>query len=411
MSPKEIRISQPAASGTGDEPTFPSYEGPPFLSYGFRPFFLSAAVFAGIAIPWWVLIFAAAASAEFPYPPRDWHVHEMLFGFLSAVMTGFLLTAVPNWTKRPPVRGRGLFGLWVLWLAGRLFLALPWSSLQMAAAVDSAFLVAVAFILWRELTASKSWGQAPIAVLITLYAAANIAFHVMALRGSSTDVPERLALSLIILLLTMIGGRVVPNFTREFLIQSRVTTLPPPLSGFDGLSIGLVAVAALAWIVQPQDAVTGTALLAAGAINVVRLSRWRGWLTSREPLILILHVGYGWLVLTLLTLALAALGIGLSQANAVHFLTSGAVGAMTLGIMTRATLGHTGREKHADMATVAIYALVNLGAVLRIVAPHTEAPTTATHLVLALSTAGWSGAYLLFALKYGPLLLRPDVDE
>lgn len=411
MSSKEIRISQPASTVTDDEPSVPRYDGPAFFSYGFRPFFLSAALFAGLAIPWWVLVFAFGGHAGFLYPARDWHVHEMLFGFLSAIMTGFLLTAVPNWTGRSPVRGLELAGLWMLWLAGRLLLVLPWPLPLMAAVVDSAFLVAVAFMLWRELAASKSWGQTPIGVLITVYAAANIAFHVTALRGTSTEVPERVALSLIMLLLTMIGGRVVPNFTREFLIQSRLTTLPPPLSKFDGLSIGLVAVAVVAWVVQPQHAVTGTALLIAGAINLVRLSRWRGWLAWREPLIVILHLGYGWLALTLLTLGIAVLSIGVSQANAVHVLTSGAVGAMTLGIMTRASLGHTGREKHADLATVVMYVLVNVGAVLRIVAPHTEAPTTMTHLVLASSAAAWSGAYLVFALRYGSFLVRPNVDE
>lgn len=411
MSPTEIKLSQPGSSDADTETRSSRYEGPAFFSYGFRPFFLSAALFAGIAVPWWVLIFAAADSAGFLYPPREWHVHEMLFGFLSAVMTGFLLTAVPNWTGRLPVRGRALFGLWSLWLTGRLVLILPWPSPLVAALVDAAFLFAVAWIVWRELHASNSWGQAPIGILISAYASANAAFHVTALRGFPTDVTERVALALIMLLLTMIGGRVVPSFTREFLIQSRVKKLPPPLSRFDGLAIGLVIVAVLAWIAGPQHPVTGALLLTAGAIHIVRLSRWRGWQTWREPLILILHVGYAWLVLALLALGGAAIGVGFSQANAVHILTTGAVGAMTLGIMTRASLGHTGREKRAGVVTVAIYLLVNVGGLLRVATPHTEAPTAMTHLILGLAVVGWSGAYLLFALTYGRFLIRRNLDE
>jgi uncharacterized protein involved in response to NO len=407
---QDLNMSKADSAGPEQESTFPQYEGPAFFSYGFRPFFLSAGLFAGIAVPSWVVIFAAAGGAGFLYPPRDWHVHEMLFGFLSAVITGFLLTAVPNWTGRPPLRGLPLLGLWMLWLAGRLLVALPWPSPLAAAVVDSAFLVAVALILWREIRASTSWRHAPIGLLITVYAASNIAFHVTAFLGSSTDLTERSALGLIMLLLTVIGGRVVPNFTREYLIQSKITTLPPPLSAFDGFSIGLVIMAAAAWIVQPHHLATAALWMAAGGMNLVRLRRWRGWLAWREPLIAILHVGYAWLVLAFLALGGATLRIGFSQANAVHVLTTGAVGAMTLGIMTRASLGHTGRQKRAGAGTVVIYILVNLGALLRILVAA-ETPTTMTDLILGLSAACWSGAYVLFVLIYGPLLLRPSLDE
>jgi uncharacterized protein involved in response to NO len=247
--------------------------------------------------------------------------------------------------------------------------------------------------------------------VVSVYALANIGFHVTAFLGVPTEITERVALAVIMLLLTMIGGRVVPNFTREFFIQSRITTLPPPLSRFDRWSIGLVIAAALAWIIHPHHLVTGALLLTAGIVHVVRLSRWHGWLTWREPLIAILHVGYAWVVLALLALGGAAFGIGLPEANAIHVLTTGAVGAMTLAIMTRASLGHTGREKRAGALTVAIYVLVNLGALLRIATPNADAPTAITFLVLAISAAAWSGAYVLFALAYGPFLLRPSVDE
>ena len=409
----EMGVTQPdrTKAGSDDEPTFPRYDGPAFLSYGFRPFFLSASLFAGVAIPVWVLIFAGMSSSAFQYPAREWHVHEMLFGFLPAVMTGFLLTAIPNWTGRPPLRGVPLLSLLVLWLAGRLLLAIPWSLPIEAAIVDGAFLVAVVSFVWRQIVTGGSWGQAPIGVMITLYAGANIFFHVLALRGTATDLSERLALALILLLLTLIGGRVTPNFTREFLIQHNGPAISASLSPVDAVAMGSVVVAAVAWIVQPESIAAGGTLVAAGVANLIRLSRWCGWLVWREPLVLILHLGYGWLVLALLALGGAMLGIGLPAANAVHVLTTGAVGAMTLAIMTRASLGHTGRPKHADSKTVLIYVLVNLGAVLRVAVPTPDVPTALTHLMLGLAAVSWSGAYVLFALIYGPFLLGPSLDE
>jgi len=131
----------------------PSYQGPAFLSYGFRPFFLCTALFAGVGIPIWTLILTGAGDAKFLYAPRDWHAHEMLFGFLPAVITGFLLTAIPNWTERPPLRGVPLFLLVALWLSGRLAIAIPWPEPLVPALVDATFLVMLAAFVWREISA------------------------------------------------------------------------------------------------------------------------------------------------------------------------------------------------------------------------------------------------------------------
>jgi uncharacterized protein involved in response to NO len=408
MSEKPLRIpaEQPVHS---DEPTFPRYKGPPLLSQGFRPFFLSGALFAGLSVPLWIVVMAGFTEVDFLYPPRDWHVHEMLFGFLPAVIAGFLLTAIPNWTGRAPLRGVPLLLLWILWLAGRILLAGAWPDSMTAAIIDAAFLVVLATFAWREIAAGGSLGQAPIGVVITLYAAANIVFHLLALRGGATDLAERMALSFIMLLLTMIGGRVTPNFTRELLLQERSTVLPASFSPFDVVSVGLVALAGLAWMVEPESLVAGGTLLAAGLANIVRLLRWRGWLAWREPLVWILHVGYLWLALSLVALGGAVFGIGLPMANAVHVLTAGAIGSMTLGVMTRATLGHTGRTRHAGLITVAMYALVNGGALLRVLVPETPASLMLT--VLGWSGAAWSGAYVLFVLFYGRYLIRPSLDE
>jgi uncharacterized protein involved in response to NO len=386
----------------------PSYQGPAVFSYGFRPFFLGAALFAGVAVPVWILVLAGVGESTFLYPARDWHVHEMVFGFLPAVITGFLLTAIPNWTDRPPIRGHELMLLVTLWLAGRLLIAMPWFTPLVSAIVDVGFLVAVAGLVWREIATTKSWDRAPMGVLVSLLAGANILFHVLNLSGTETDLPERMALAMVMMLLALIGGRVTPNFTGEFLTESGRAERPASFSRYDGLSIALVGFAVLSWIVQPHSMATGWIFVAAGLANLGRLARWYGWATWREPLVLILHFGYGWFALSLLILGGSILGVGLPKEDAVHAFTSGAVGAMTLAVMTRASLGHTGRPRHAGPLTVLIYILVNLGAVLRVFGPMTDLPT---NFVLGVAAGSWSGAYLLFAMFYGPFLLRQSLDE
>ena len=414
MSPNESQVIPapvPAVQQEDNEPTFPRYEGPVFLSYGFRPFFLGAALFAGLVVLIWIALFAGQIPMEFLYPAREWHVHEMLFGYLPALIAGFLLTAMPNWTDRMPLRGVPLLLMFLLWLAGRLLIVSPWFGPSTVAVIDGAFLVLLAAYVWREIISARSWDRAPIGVLVSFFAGANILFHLSALQGRPTDVSERLALSVMTLMLTVIGGRLTPTFTREFFINEKLSRLPEVFSRVDGVALVLVLVGAISWIAQPESQSTGVMLIVSGLASLVRLIRWKGWLTWQEPLVLILHVGYGWVGLFLLVLGGSILGFGLSPANAVHVLTSGAMGTMTLAVMTRASLGHTGRLRHADRLTVAMYLLVNVGALLRIFAPNAETPTVLTHVILGLSALGWSGAYLLFAVHYGPYLVRPSLDE
>jgi len=385
-----------------------SGQGPAFWSYGFRPFFLSAALFAGIAIPFWVLIFTGLDGVEFFYAPRDWHVHEMIFGFLPCVITGFVLTAIPNWTERPPMKGMPLMLLVSLWLTARLAMFLPWVPPLVLAMIDGAFLVIVAGVVWREIVIAKVWGRLPIGVLISLYAMANLVFHVLWQNGQTTDVAERMALALIMLLLALIGGKITPGFTEDFLEQAGVTKQPAAFSLFDGLSIVLIGLAGMAWVVNPASLLAGLAFVTAGVIHLARLVRWYGWLTWREPLVLILHVGYGWLAMAFLLLGTSILGVGLAPEHAIHALTTGAVGVMTLGVMTRASLGHTGHTKHAGPSTMLIYLLVNLGAVIRTFGSSLHFQTDVS---LGLAAACWSGAYLLFVGVYGRILLAPSLEE
>jgi uncharacterized protein involved in response to NO len=414
MSAKEIPIvTQPTVAPVqeDDEPRFPPYKGPAFLSYGFRPFFLGAALFTGLAVLAWIAIFAGRVSVDFLYSPREWHVHEMLFGYLPALIAGFLLTAMPNWTDRVPLRGAPLLLLFLLWSVGRLLMAFPLTGAATAAVIDGAFLVILAVYVWREIAAAGSWDRAPIGVLVSLYACANILFHLSALRGSPTDSPERFALSVMTLMLTVIGGRLAPTFAREYLEGRKLSPLPEVFSRVDGIAIVLVLLGVVAWNLQPESLRAGSLLIVAGIASLIRWLRWGGWRTWQEPLVLILHIGYAWIGLFLVALGASILGVGFTPENAVHLLTTGAMGSMTLAVMTRASLGHTGRPRHADRLTVTIYLLINLGALLRIFAPSADIPTALTHTMLSLSALGWSGAYLLFAFHYGPYLVRPSLDE
>lgn len=384
------------------------YEGPAFFSMGFRPFFLGAALFASMAVPLWVLMFSGVEAVTVRYPPRLWHVHEMVFGFLPAVIMGFMLTAIPNWTDRPPVRGGELVGLWILWIMGRVALVVPELPPLLVAMLDGAFLVAAAAVLWREIAIAKSWKHAPMGVLVSFYAFANILFHVWTVNGREADVPPRMALAVILILLTVIGGRIVPNFTEEFFEMRGRPERPVPFSSYDGLAIALVVWAGAIWVGWPYERGTGWLLILAGLVNAGRLVRWKGWLTWPEPLVLVLHVGYGWVVAALLLMGASLLGIGVPPPDALHALTVGAVGVMTLGVMTRASLGHTGRPRHAGPLTVGIYLMAFLGALIRVFGPSIG---LASYVAMGLAAAGWSGAYLLFAIFYGPFLLQPSVDD
>ncbi|HSR34071.1 MAG TPA: NnrS family protein, partial [Anaerolineae bacterium] len=394
-----------------DEPTFPPFKGPAFLSYGFRPFFLGAALFTGLAVLAWIAIFAGRVSVDFLYSPREWHVHEMLFGYLPALIAGFLLTAMPNWTDRMPLRGSPLLLLFLLWLGGRLLIAFPLAGMTTAVVIDGAFLVILAVYVWREIAAASCWDRAPIGVLVSLYACANILFHLLALRGSPTDSSERFALSVMTLMLTVIGGRLAPTFAREYLEDRNFSPLPDVFSRFDAVAIVLVLLGVVAWNLQPESLWAGSLLIVGGIASLIRWLRWGGWRTWREPLVLILHIGYAWIGLFLVALGASILGVGFTPENAVHLLTTGAMGSMTLAVMTRASLGHTGRPRHADRLTVAIYLLINLGALLRVFSPNPDNPSVLTHTMLGLSAIGWSGAYLLFAFHYGPYLVGPSLDE
>ena len=384
-----------------------AYRGLPIFSFGFRPFFLLACAWPTLIVPMWVLAYLG-------YPPfagaltRDWHVHEMLFGYLSGVMAGFLLTAVPNWTGRLPVLGAPLVLLVGLWVAGRVAMVMAPQSIW-AAIVDSAFLAVFAGVIWREVLAGRNWKNLPVCALVSLLALANIGVHMRPLRPDLAAGAEHLALGVAAMMIALIGGRVTPSFTRNWLVARKVASLPAATSRLDLAALVVTGVALAAWVVAPNSAIAGVGLVCAGAANLLRLSRWRGEKTLAEPLVWILHKGYGWLGLALALMGAAALWPSRVPYSAgIHALTVGAIGVMTLAMMTRAILGHTGRARTAGKGTLAIYLFANLAAWLRIAAAF--APTGQAGL-LGLSATAWSLAFGGFVLVYGPMLIGPRIDQ
>lgn len=382
--------------------------GPVLFSYGFRPFFLGAGLWAIIAMVLWIGALAAGWEIGGPYGATNWHAHEMVFGYSSAALAGFLLTAVPNWTGRLPVSGMPLILLFGLWSAGRLALlasdvfTLPWSI-----AIDSAFLPMLLAVCAREIIAGRKWKDLKMLVGILTLALANIAFHLLVTSGGDTGMANRLGVAAFVMLITIMGGRVVPSFTRNWLAKRQVKRLPAPFGRFDGLALlaGLVALAL--WVFAPDTVWTSCACAVAAVFHLVRLSRWQGRRCWDEKLVLILHLGYAFVPAGFVAVSLSSLG-WMEPVVALHVFTVGAIGVTTLAIMSRATRGHTGLPLAATVVTAVSYAALIAATLLRPMASIW--PDRATEL---LSAAGlfWITGFALFLAEYAPHLMRRRQKE
>lgn len=387
-------------------PRLRSYKGPALLSYGFRPFFLLGSLYAGISILFWLPLYAGHLETYSLLAPLDWHVHEMLFGYLAAIITGFLLTAIPNWTGRLPVQGFPLLGLVVIWIAGRFAVffssAIGW---QAAATVDAAFLGAVALAAAIEIVAGRNWRNLKVLLPLAMLLAANVCFHLEAHYFGLSDMSRRLGMSAAVLLVMIIGGRIVPSFTRNWLVRQNPGRLPVPFNRFDVVSLAVGALALASWCFFPTSVITAVALGIAAALQSVRLARWAGDRTIKDPLVLVLHLAYGFIPVGFALLAASiVLPESLPVAAGMHALGGGAIGAMTLSVMVRATLGHTGRPLKAGHGAAFLFAAIIAAAGLRIAAVFLPQ----LHLI-EIAGAAWSVAFLGFSALFGKALLQPKL--
>lgn len=377
------------------------------LSYAFRPFFGLAAGFAVIGMAAWLGTLHGLGAGRLSVA---WHAHEMLLGFGGAAVAGFVLTAVATWTGRPPINGRLLVALAAAWLTGRLGFyagaALPWSVVMLA---DLLFPVLLAALTFREIAGVRNQRNYVVAAWTWLLAGVTLAYHLGAggLWPGGEAVATTLLVHLLAALVTLVGGRVVPSFTANWLRAQSVSRLPAARPLVERTVLPLTLAAGIADGFASGTRVTATLALAAALLHGLRLAGWRGLATRREPLLFVLHAAYAWLPLGYLALALGPLGLPVTRAAALHALTVGAIGGMILAMMSRVALGHTGRPLRAARPTVVAYLALGLAALLRAVGPMAGLPP----IIMDLAAFAWIGAFLAFGITYLPILTAPRVDQ
>jgi uncharacterized protein involved in response to NO len=376
------------------------------FSYGFRPFFLGAAMWAVLSVALWIGWLAGFWHLAPGYGALAWHAHEMLFGYGSAVVAGFLLTAVPNWTGGLPVAGWRLALLFVFWCLGRIALLTTAATGPLPAIViDSLFLPVLLLVIAREIVAGQNWRNLKPLVLVSLLAAADVVFHAEVVSYGASRIGSRLGVAALIGLIMLIGGRIIPSFTHNWLTKAKSGHLPVPFGRFDMLVLALSAVALIAWVGWPAASMTGQLFIIAAIAQAIRLQRWEGVHTWREPLVLVLHLGYVFIPLGFLLGGISILlPHTLAGTAALHAWTVGAIGTMTIAVMTRATRGHTGHGLEASKLTVAIYGAILTAAILRVGAGLFP---DAYLVLLEAAAIAWMMAFGLFLVEYGPMLLGP----
>jgi uncharacterized protein involved in response to NO len=401
MSSAAVKLGESAGGQTGFA----------LFAYGFRPFFLLAglAAVAGVAV--WVPAYAIGWSGQGALPLIRWHMHEMLFGFVPAAVAGFLLTAVPSWTGRRGFAGAPLLLLTGLWLAGRLALN-PWVPLGPvpAAVLDLAFLPALLATVAPQLIAARNYRNLLFLGLLGLLFLGNLLcqLEIVELTRDTWDAGIRLAIDTILLLVALVGGRIVPSFTLSGMRKRGLDLAIAPAPTLDRLALlSLLALGAVDQV-QPDSRVAGAVALVAALVHAVRFARWHGHRTGSEPIVWILHLGYLWIPIGLALKAAWLLAGSAYGVLWVHALTIGAFATMIVAVMTRAALGHTGREIKAAAPTVVAYVLLTLAAIIRVSAPLWPGE----HYLHTAEIAGALGiaAFLLVLFVYAPILLRPRVD-
>jgi len=380
-----------------------SHSKPPvLLSYAFRPFFLMNGVFAILAILAWIM---TLHGTGLPGVTPLWHSHEMLIGFAMAAVAGFSLTAVANWTGRPALHGTPLALLVSCWLAGRVAMMLSgWLPATLVFLLDMLFPVLLGLII-----GGRSRRNYPLVAILVVVAGLNVLYHL----GVTQSIPgtERLAIYLLIhtllLLVTIIAGRIVPSFTGNWLRMQGKDKMPVNSDVVNRSALSLTILVGLAASFIPMHPLTGVLAFAAALAHGFRLSRWKGFATLSNPLLFVLHAAYLWLPVSYALLGCAVFGWVFAPTAALHALTMGAIGTIVLAVTTRVALGHTGRPLHAARATILAYWILMLAVLLRVLGPLSG---KSYMLIIDLSAAGWMLAFAIFTWVYWPILSRARSD-
>ncbi|MBV1888773.1 MAG: NnrS family protein, partial [Proteobacteria bacterium] len=376
---------------------------------GFRPLFSLMALAAIFGIGLWLAYFVLGWQVIFiSGNPVLWHSHEMIFGFAAAAIGGFLLTASANWAGRPPVKGFVLILISLAWLAGRL--VMTFSALLnpvWVMGIDVLYLGLLIVVIGNTLIRAKNRrNYKVIAVLVALFCL-NTLYHISSLGGPiSANTAIRIALVMVTVMIAIIGGRIVPAFTTNWLRQqNRLEQTGKPQSPrmTDELALTLSLVLAVSWGFFPEQLFTGWVAILAGLFHGLRMLGWKGLATVAEPLMFVLHVAYGWLVVALILLGISICFGGFPQSAAIHGLTVGAIGTMILSVAVRVSLGHTGRPLKATKIISLMFGLIAVAAVLR-----TVAPIGSYYLeLISLSGIFWISAFVLFMIEFIPIYFQP----
>lgn len=380
---------------------------PAALPDGAAPLFVAGGLWAAIAMAMWLLALGGAIEIPGPLTPLDWHVHELLYGFVPAIAVGYMMTMVANWSGHLPVHGTPRALLLALWLAGRLaLLSAPPNGFALAAVIDVAFLLVAWVLVAREAIVGRDRRAvrllSPLAVLLV----GNAFFHWQAIEEVSpaTGMPTRLGVAAAVMLISLVGGLLVPSFTRRWLLDNGRPTLARPLPLLETATNWGSAVALLAWAVTPAHPGSGVLLVGAGLLQLARWLQWRPWRTLREPLVLALQVGYGFLPAGFLMLGFGALAPDFGwprHGDAVHAWTAGAVGTCMLSMMIRVALRRARLPAHADVATTTMLGAVMGAGLLRSIGGLDY------EFAVGLAAGGWIAAFAGYVLVFGPMLSAP----
>ena len=372
----------------------------------FRPFFIAAGIWATLAVPFWLLNYFGIMIVIDNFNILLWHQHEILYGFVAAAIAGFILTAIPNWTGRLPIKNKPLAILVFLWILGRVgFLTTAIFGTITTSLMDLPFLIVLVLVIMREIVSGKNWRNLPVIILISFFTLGNILVHLQIHEIiDSAELGIRLSTFVLSILLALIGGRIVPSFTRNWLAQNKANKFPRPFGNFDKISLISLVVFVFAQVIIPHHQATSLLALLAGLLHGIRFIRWKVWMTLTEPLIWILHVGYMWLCVALVLIGFSGLTDFVPYTSSYHALTVGAFSTMILAVMTRASLGHTGRTIKATLGTTTIFIFITIAAILRVCEPFINESGT---LILSLSGIFWTLSFALFIFIYFPILTQP----
>lgn len=393
----ELQLKRPGRAAA--QPAVPAFA---LWQLGFRPFYLLASVFAVLSVGLWTLQYSGWLGGAYLKGPL-WHGHEMLFGYTVAVIAGFLLTAVRNWTGLPTPAGAPLAALAMLWVAGRILVLTPWS--LVAALVNAAFPLAVAVAIARPIVRSRNQRNYFFIVLLALLGVITLATHA-ALNGVIDLQPRfalQLAIDVVLFVMAVMAGRVVPMFTNNGVPGTHATRRP----WVERLALGSIIALFLADHVQSMPMLAAAVALVAAIVHAVRLALWQGWRTLGTPLVWVLHLAYAWIVVHLLLRAMAAAG-WVAEPLALHALTVGAIGGLTIGMITRTARGHTARPLKADGYETTAYLLVFAAALVRVFGPM----LLPSQYLACVQVSGllWVAGFGLYAVHYWPVLTRPRLD-